>query len=200
MSTIPLPAPRYEGSLSLERALKERRSVRRFRPDPLTLEELSQLLWATQGLSQGRFRTAPSAGATYPLELLAVVGEGGVVGLSAGIYDYQVREHALALRREGEHRPQVSRACLGERFVLAAPTSLVLAALFSRTTGYYGGRGERYVHLEVGHAAQNLHLQAVALGLGSVPVGAFDDGELAVALGLSSGLEPLYLISVGRPR
>jgi len=200
LSAIPLPPPRYEGSFSVERALKERRSERRFRADPLSLEDLSQLLWATQGLSAGRFRTAPSAGATYPLELLAVVGEGGVRGLPGGIYHYLVREHSLRLHREGEHRPQVSRACLGERFILAAPLSLVLAADFPRTTRYYGKRGERYVHFEVGHAAQNLHLQAVALGLGSVPVGAFDDARLAQALGLSGELQPLYLISIGRPR
>lgn len=197
---LPLPAPKMKGSKSVEEALRQRRSVRRYQAQPLTLDQLSQLLWAAQGLTTDRFRTAPSAGATYPLELLVVVGNEGVATVDSGIYQYRVPEHALCLKRPGDWREELCRAAGNQRFVLAAPLTVAIAALFSRTSDGYGRRGEQYVHFEVGHAAQSLHLQAVALGLGSVPVGAFDDGAVARVLALEAATKPLYLIPVGKPR
>lgn len=202
-----LPFPRLRGSISLEEALANRRSVREFSDDPITLEELGQLLWATYGISEVRhgFRTAPSAGALYPLEIYAVVGERGVAYggrfLEAGVYHYDVYRHSLVLRRRGDFREALYRAALEQDWVLAAPLSIVIAAVYQRTARVYGERGRvRYVPMDVGHAGQNLYLQAVALGLGTVAVGAFDDGAVAEALGLPPEETPLYIMPVGRPR
>jgi SagB-type dehydrogenase family enzyme len=184
----------------VEEALLRRRSVRRYARDALSLEQLSQLLWSAQGLSYHRFRTAPSAGATYPLEVFAVAGQGAVAGLEGGIYRYGVKDHSVDMHREGEWRGELCRACLNQHFIREAPLTLVLAADMERTTGWYGRRGERYVHYEAGHVAQNLHLQAVALGLGSVPVGAYEDGEVSRTLSLPRELRPLYIVTVGKAR
>lgn len=197
---IPLPPPSREGNISVEECLARRRSVRRYAPDPLSLEQLSQLLWAAQGLSYHRLRTAPSAGATYPLEVFAVVGQGAVAGLEGGIYRYGVKDHSMDMHREGDWRGELCRTCLNQHFIREAPLTLVLAADVERTTGAYGRRGERYVHYEAGHVAQNLHLQAVSLGLGSVPVGAYEDGEVARTLSLPGELRPLYIVTVGKAR
>lgn len=183
----------------MEEALARRRSRRRYSPTPLTLAQLSQLLWSAQGLTRGRFRTAPSAGATYPLELFILVGEGGVEGLEAGTYHYQVQEHALTLKQRGDRRRELCQASGNQGFLRQAPVSLVVCALYQRTCGWYGQRGERYVHIEVGHVGQNVHLQAEALGLGTVMVGAFDDDEVSQLLGLEAELKPLYIMPVGKP-
>jgi SagB-type dehydrogenase family enzyme len=191
---IALPDPDLEGAMTLEEALKKRRSVRSFKPDPLSEAEISQLLWATQGVTQadGK-RTAPSAGATYPLEVYAVTAEGA--------YKYDPHHHQLSLHQAGDLRPALHEAALRQDAVLEAPLVIVITAVYSRTAERYGaGRAQRYVHMEVGHAAQNLHLQTVALGLGSVPVGAFHDSEVKAILELPTDEEPLYLVPVGKPR
>lgn len=188
-----LPSPTLEGPLSLEAAIHQRRSVRTFQDTPLTQAELGQLLWAAQGITGPRgFRTAPSAGALYPLELYVATAE--------GVYHYNVRDHAL---RVVSHRPvqtALHEAALNQDAVREAPAVIVVAAVYERTAQKYGGeRSPRYVHLEAGHAAQNLLLEAVALNLGAVPIGAFHDEEVQAALGLPSDHEPLYLIPVGHP-
>lgn len=180
--------------MTLEEAMKQRRSIRAFKPEPLTEVEISQLLWATQGVTEvsGK-RTAPSAGATYPLEIYAVTAEGA--------YKYDPHHHQLSLHHSGDLRPALYEAALRQDAVLEAPLIVLITAVYDRTAERYGaGRAQRYVHIEVGHAAQNLHLQAVALGLGSVPVGAFHDSDVKVALSLPSGEEPLYMVPVGKPR
>lgn len=195
MQKIDLPEPSLKGEVSVEETIEGRRSVRSFSPGALTLEEISQLLWAAQGVTEERrgFRAAPSAGATYPLELYLVTED--------GIHSYAPDGHILEPVKSGDMRSSLAGAALGQRFVAEAQASIVITAVYARTAGRYGAeRGRRYVHIEAGHAAQNIHLQAVALGLGSVPVGAFRDAEVSGALSLPEGHEPLYIIPVGRPR
>lgn len=194
---IKLPAPRREGKVSLERCLALRRSVRAYRDQAISLAEAGQLLWAAQGITAGdRLRTAPSAGALYPLELYLVAGK--VEGLSAGIYKYLPASHALLPVLGEDRRRALAEAALNQMFIAEAPITIVVAAIYERTAARYGERAPRYVHIEVGHAGQNICLQAVALGLGSVTVGAFRDAEVKRIVGLAPEEQPLYLLPVGR--
>jgi SagB-type dehydrogenase family enzyme len=193
-----LPAATLGGGHSLERVLAARRSVREFGRTKLTRRELAQLLWAAQGITDpAGLRTAPSAGGLYPLELYVVAGD--VSDLEPGVYHYQPVAHALALGAPGDHRADLGAAALGQECVARAPAIIAVTAVYARTTGKYGERGRRYVHMEVGHAAQNLCLQATALGLGAVVIGAFDDREVKRAAALPPRQEPLALLPVGRP-
>lgn len=193
-SRVALPSPRASGPLSLEQVLARRRSVREFSDQPVTWAEIAQLLWAAQGVtSPYGFRTAPSAGALYPLEVYVVTAD--------ATYHYLPAEHALALVIAGDRRQELWRVALRQEAVRRAPVVFVIAAVFARTEQKYGPeRTPRYVHLEAGHAAQNLLLQAVSLGLGAVPIGAFDDAGVQVALSLPPDHHPLYLIPVGHSR
>ena len=194
---ITLPEPRYDSDVSIEQSLLQRRSIRSCTGEPLTLEEVSQLLWAAQGITDPRgFRTAPSAGALYPLEVYVVVGD--VKNLACGIYTYEPGEHKLALCIKGDKRSELADAALAQPWVKEGAVVIVFTAVYGRTAIKYGERGIRYVHIEVGHAAQNLCLQATAMGLGVVTVGAFHDEEVSRLLNLSEDEEPLYIISVGR--
>ena len=198
-SGVSLPAPPAAGTMSLEEALAQRRSVREFAPGALTLAEVSRLAWAAQGAIKPEGRTAPSAGATYPLEVYLAVGE--VKGLAAGVYRYRPGPHRLEVVADGDVRLPLAAAAMSQQWVSRAALVVVIAAVFERTTARYGRRGERYVHMEAGHAAQNLLLQATALGLGATPVGAFNDAEVCRLLHLPDGETPLYLIPVGhKPR
>lgn len=192
--TTVLPPPMRQGRVSLEEALARRRSVRAFARKPLSPAELGQLLWAAQGISHPQgYRTAPSAGALYPLETY--------VATEAGFYHYEPRLHQLRRHSERDLRPALSKAALSQEAIREAPAVFVIAAVYERTAQKYGpARSERYVHLEAGHAAQNLLLQAVALGLGGVPIGAFDDAQVQRSLSLPTDHRPLYLIPVGHPR
>ncbi len=194
---IALPPPSKTGSMSLEEALARRRSVREFAQQPLALGQVSQLLWATQGLSGPQHRTAPSAGATYPLQVYLVAGN--VESLPAGVYRYLPEQHRLETVFEGDIRPRLAAAASGQGWIGSAPAVLVIAALPERTASRYGKRAERYVHMEAGHAAQNALLQATSLGLGATPVGAFNDAEVSRLLRLPAGSEPLYILPVGKP-
>jgi SagB-type dehydrogenase family enzyme len=187
---IQLSEPEKTGRMSLEQAIASRRSQRDFLPQPLTLEQVGQLVWAAQGQEPGqRYRTAPSAGATYPLELFVVIPD--------GLFHYLTNEHAIEQLTGQDLRARLSSAAWGQEFIAVAPLTLVLAAEFDRTTMRYGNRGIRYVYMEAGHAAQNVHLQAESLGLGSVAVGAFDDAGVKKVLSLSGDLEPVYMVTVG---
>ena len=189
---VALPEPRARGPLSLEQAMARRRSVREFTNEPLTLEEISQLLWAAQGITRGwGGRTAPSAGALYPLELY--------VATSDGLYHYIPDGHKAEIVSRDDLRQVIWRAGLRQEAIRQAPAVFVITAVYERTAVKYGDRAERYVHLEAGHAAQNLLLQAVALDLGAVPIGAFYDDQLTEGLSLPSDQVPLYLIPVGHP-
>ena len=189
-TVITLPKPNQKGSVSLEQAIAARRSRRDFLSQSLTLEQISQLTWAAQGRDvHSSYRTTPSAGATYPLELFVLTDQ--------GLFRYLPDKHSLEKLIDQDLRAALASAAWGQEFIEAAPLTLVFAAQFSRTTNRYGQRGIRYVYMEVGHAAQNVHLQAQALGLGSVPVGAFDDTSVSKVLLLEDYLEPLYLVVVG---
>lgn len=195
--TIKLPEPRYDSEVSIEETLLKRRSVRSYTDEPLTLEEVSQLLWSAQGITADwGGRTAPSAGATYPLETYLVVGD--VSGLGRGVHKYRPREHELRRVLDGDRRAELAAAALGQSWVRAGAVDIVLTALYERTTRRYGERGIRYVHMEVGHAAQNVYLQAVALGLGTVVIGAFHDSQVKRILNLPDDEHPLYIMPVGR--
>lgn len=198
MSNVKLPKPRKEGPLSLEESLNGRRSIRSYTPEPLTLAETSQLLWAIHGINGHGRLTVPSAGALYPLEIYLVSGK--IEGLPTAAYRYRPGEHALELQKKGDLRLSLSRAALGQRPIAEAAAVVVITAIYERTTGKYGQRGVRYVQMEVGHAAQNLYLQATSLGLGTVMVGAFDDDEVAAVIGLPDGTVPLGLMPVGKRR
>jgi SagB-type dehydrogenase family enzyme len=195
---IVLPKPRAESDVPVERALLRRRSVREFRESPLALDEVSQLVWAAQGITGPEsLRTAPSAGALYPLEVYLVAGS--VTGLKPGVYRYEPAGHRLASVAQGDRRAELARAALGQQWVRRAPATIVFAAVEARTTWKYGRRGIGYIYIEVGHAAQNVFLQGVALGLGAAVVGAFEEGDAAELLKLPKEARPLYLMPVGRP-
>jgi SagB-type dehydrogenase family enzyme len=195
--TIRLPEPRYEGSVSVEHALLTRRSVRKFRNEPLSLADISQLLWAAQGITTPRgYRTAPSAGALYPLELYIVAGY--VNDLAAGIYKYLYHDHALVQAVAEDKRTELSQAALSQGSIARAPAVLLFCAVYGRITGKYGDRGIQYTFMEIGHAAQNVCLQAIALDLGTVVIGAFRDHEVKLIANLAADEEPTYLIPVGR--
>ncbi len=196
-SNFTLPAPSYDGKVSVEQALFARRSVRSFNPDSLSLEEISQLLWSAQGISSPRgYRTAPSAGALYPLEVYIIVGY--VKDLLAGIYKYNIREHALMIMVDGDRRNDICRAALQQRFIAKAPVVLLFCTVKERVTSKYGERGLKYIFMEVGHAAQNVCLQAVALGLKTTVVGAFRDTEVKTIAELDNNELPVYIIPIGR--
>lgn len=195
---VKLPRPALKGAMSVEESLQARRTVRLFASRGLNLQQLSQLLWATQGITDPRgLRTAPSAGATYPLEIYLVAGERGVAGLAPGLYRYLPKGHALELALKGDHRIAVARACLVQSWMAGAPVMVVFAAEFRRCTARYGERGVMYTHMEVGHAGQNLFLQAEALGMAAGIVGAFSDQALSQTLRLPREHEPLLVMPVG---
>jgi len=194
---IKLPEPRYDSNVSIEEALLKRRSIREYTGEPLTLQEVSQLLWAAQGITDPKgFRTAPSAGALYPLEVYVVVG--GVKNLTEGVYKYKPQEHELTKVLDGDKREELTKAALGQAWVKEAAINIVITAVYERTTVKYGDRGIRYVHVETGHAAQNLCLQATAMDLGTVTVGAFYDEQVKEVLNLPRDEQPLYIIPVGK--
>lgn len=198
--TIKLPPPSLKGKMSVETAIYQRRSVRRYKNEPLGIDQVSQILWSAQGITgHGRHRAAPSAGATYPLETFLLTGNGSVEGLEAGIYHYDVDSHSLSLHQPGDFRRELAQAALDQGFIATAPIDIVLCALYQRTSYRYGKRGERYVHMEVGHVGENVHLQAVALNLATVMIGAFDDEEVREVLGLEETIKPLYVMPVGKP-
>jgi SagB-type dehydrogenase family enzyme len=197
---VSLPAPDRDGSTSVEAAIATRRSRRAFDDAPLSLATLSQLLWATQGVTDpdDGHRAAPSAGATYPLEVTVAVGDGGVTGLDAGVYRYHPDPHELSQTLATDVRTDLQAATHDQPWVATAPVVVVLSAESDRTTQRYGDRGSRrYVPMEAGHAGQNLYLQAEALGLATVAVGAFVDEAVADAVATPESWEPLYMFPVG---
>lgn len=196
---VELPRPQLVSDRSFEAALAGRHSVRDFDAEPLSLEAVSQLLWAAQGANRadGR-RTSPSAGALYPLEVYLLAGE--VLGLETGLYRYISNRHRLQRILGADRRVELADAALGQGWISDAPLALVIAAVYGRTEAKYGVRARRYVHIEAGHAAQNVLLQAVSLGLGGTVVGAFDDARLQRRLAMPDNETPLLIIPLGRPR
>jgi SagB-type dehydrogenase family enzyme len=194
---VTLPSAATSGGMSVEEAIQRRRSVRSYSSEEMSLSDLGQLVWAAQGITSDRgLRSAPSAGATYPLELYVVAGN--VENLEAGLYRYHPKTHSLTLVNSEDIRDALSRAALGQQWVQDAPVNLVFSGVLQRTASRYGERALRYVHMEVGHAAENVFLQAVSLGMGSVMIGAFRDDEVKKLIGMEAGEEPYAIIPVGR--
>jgi SagB-type dehydrogenase family enzyme len=195
---ITLPEPVYDSEASLEETLLARRSVRSYSEEPITLQQLSQLLWAGQGITDpsGK-RTAPSAGALYPLKLYVVAGNVG--GLGTGVYEYEPETHTLVKTMDGDQRQSLAQVALSQTCVELGAIDIIITANYEITTVKYGERGIRYVHIEAGHAAQNICLEAVALKLGAVTIGAFDDDGVHQVLELSDDEVPLYIIPAGNP-
>lgn len=207
IATIELPKPILDSEFSIERVLQERRSVRKYADDPVTLEEVSQLLWAAYGITytreglpdfmRGGLKTAPSAGARYPLEIYLVAGN--VRGLLSGVYWYVPEGHAIQRLVDGDVRIDLQAACLSQKFAGEAPISIVWSAVYERCTEKYGDRGrDRYVCMDLGHSAQNVYLQCGSLGLGTCAIGAFTDDSLKKLIGMSGEEVPLYVMPVGR--
>jgi SagB-type dehydrogenase family enzyme len=188
---ITLDKPDTKGTMTLEQAIATRRSRRHFLSESLSLTQIGQLCWSAQGFTSGRgYRATPSAGATYPLELFMVSDD--------GLFYYLSVKHQLERLRDEDMRSRLASAAWGQEFIEDAPITLVFTAEFSRTTQRYGQRGIRYVYMEAGHAAENIHLQAEALGLGSVAVGAFDDDSVSKVLSLPEQFAPVYMVVVGK--
>jgi SagB-type dehydrogenase family enzyme len=195
--TVSLPKPEYDSNTSIEESLAKRRSIRNFVRKPLSISEVSQLLWAAQGITAVRGgRTAPSAGALYPLEVYIIVGD--VQDLPPGTYLYYPKKHNIIMITEGDIRSQLSSAAFEQTAVKDAAINLVFTAVFRRITGKYGDRGVIYTYMEAGHSAQNVCLQATAMGLGTVPVGAFNDKKISQLMDLPKDEFPLYIIPVGK--
>ncbi|MCP3904992.1 MAG: SagB/ThcOx family dehydrogenase [Planctomycetes bacterium] len=188
-----LPEPETTGGMALSEAIATRRSVRAFRKTLLTPAQVGSICWSAQGITdsaEGR-RAAPSAGALYPMTVYVVDAD--------GVFEYRPKKHALRRVRAGDVRADLRAAALDQSCVDAAPTCLVVAMTVKRSARKYGTWGERYCLIEAGHIAQNALLQATALGLGGVPVGAFDDDRVAAILGLPDGCEPVYMLPLGVP-
>ncbi|OYD15005.1 hypothetical protein CH330_06925 [candidate division WOR-3 bacterium JGI_Cruoil_03_51_56] len=197
LGVIPLPCPDTIGTMTVEQALHQRRSVRSYKNDSLSLEEVGQLLWAAQGKTASwGGRTAPSAGATYPMELYLIVGR--VKGLGNGVYHYLVNGHALELLKQKDVLHELSGAAWGQTVIESAPVSLVLVCDYGRTTGRYSERGRRYVHMEAGHISENVYLCCEDLGMGTVAIGAFSDRQVKLILGIR--YNPLYIMPVGHKK
>jgi SagB-type dehydrogenase family enzyme len=204
---LDLPEPRLESDVSVEEALKNRRSIRTYKDTALTLLEISQLLWSAYGISQpvedapdflrGGLRTAPSAGARYPLELYLVARN--VKDLPQGIYWYKSETHQLVCISEEDRWEALSEAGLQQSHFQTAAAAIVYSAVFERNMEKYGERGrERYVCMDLGHSAENVYLQAYALKIGTCAIGAFSDMGLKLAVGMTRPEEPLYIMPIGK--
>ncbi len=189
-----LPLPKIDSNFSLEKAIKSRRSIRNFVKYNLSLEEISQLLWSAYGITDKNtnFHSVPSAGATFPLEIYYTTSE--------GVFHYIPQEHSVEQTIFKDITENLSNVCWNQQFIKKASISIIICAVYERTTLYYGERGYRYVYIEVGHVAENLCLQAVSLGLGSVCIGAFDDARLKKLLLLPKDVEPIYIVTIGKPK
>jgi len=198
---IYLLSPSQKGGMSLVEAIAKRRSVRDFASQPISQTQLSQILWSAQGITDTweRYRTVPSAGATYPLEIFVVCGRSCVEGIDEGIYHYDIAGHSLSLHYKGDVKLELARAAPDQECIYQAPVNIVICALYERTAIRYGARTERYVHIEVGHAGQNIYLQATALGLATVAIGAFQDEQVREVLRLDKQCKPIYIMPVGKP-
>lgn len=198
-ASVRLPEPRVDGPVSVEAALAQRRSVRSYGSKPLSLVAVGQLLWSAQGVTHALgYRTAPSAGALYPLEVYLVARR--VEDLAPGVYHYRAGRHTLRLRSEGDRSAELARAALRQDAVRDAAAVLVFAAVKSRTANKYGAHAMRYILLEVGHAAQNVLLQVQSLNLAAAVIGAFHDDEVKALLAVPEREHVLYLLPVGHPR
>lgn len=202
--TVQLPKPDFKGKISVEQAMAQKKSVREFGSKPLSLAEISQLLWAANGnltvdaVTSATTKVVPSAGGLYPLEVFVVCGKDSVTGLSEGVYQYNAAANTLINLGTGDSRLALASACLSQMWMARAPVMLVIGATFARTTVKYGATGTQYVLMEAGNANQNVYLQAESLGLKVSTVGAFQAGQVIAAAKLPNGVTPLLVMPVGK--
>jgi SagB-type dehydrogenase family enzyme len=194
-----LTPPILDGEMSLEKAIKQRRTVRSFEHTPITKQQFSQILWAAQGITDNRSfkRAAPSGGALYPADVYAVVGQSCVEELTAGVYHYIPSDHSVQKGADGDRRRDIAIASLDQMWMASAPVQFVVTAEYSRITIKYGDRGVRYALIEIGHIGQNIFLQCQAVGLAAGIVGAFNDREIVRVLGIETDHEPIIIFPVG---
>ena len=194
---IVLPKTVKKTDFSIEEVIALRRSIREYLNKPLKIEDLAQILWAAQGITEPSLtlRSAPSAGATYPLEIYIL--SKNVKNLKKGIYKYLPTYHSLKLIREGDYSYNLYQACLYQDWVLNAAANLIITAIYERTTYRYGARGIRYVYMEAGHVGQNIYLQAAALNIGTVAIGAFYDEEVENIIQVSNQEKVIYIFPLG---
>jgi SagB-type dehydrogenase family enzyme len=197
-----LPEPMLDGDVSVERTINTRRTIRSFDRKALTLKQLSQLLWAAQGITEtgGFKRGAPSAGALYPMDVYGVVGRNCIEKLDPGVYHYGPADHTLSLAQEGDRRRDIAGASLWQMWMADAPLNLVITGEYSRIMGKYHQRGIRYAMIEAGHIGQNIFLQCQGMGLEAGIVGAFDDEKVVQVMGIKRTHEPLLIMPVGYRR
>lgn len=204
---ISLPKPKYNSNTSVENALYKRRSIRSYKNESLSIEEISQLLWAAYGITRkiengpaylrGGLKTAPSAGALYPLEIYIVAGN--VTGLEPGIYKYRSKNHKLEIILKGDKRNELCIAGFYQKMIKNAPADIVYSAIYKRTCKKYGIRGrERYVCMDLGHSAENVYLQAFSLNIGTCAIGSFSDIKVKKVLNMTKEEEPLYIMPIGK--
>jgi SagB-type dehydrogenase family enzyme len=201
---IKLPKPSFTGNMSVEAAMVAKRTARNFSPTPVTLDQMSQLLWSANGnlaydaVSGATTKVVPSAGGLYPLEIFLVCGKDTVTGLPEGVHQYKPATNSLETISSGDRRASLAQAALGQMWLARAPAIIVIAAAFERTTSRYGNRGTQFVLMEAGNSNQNLCLQAAALELRAGTVGAFHDAAVAEAIKLPKSISPLLIVALGR--
>ncbi len=193
---ILLPEPQKKGEVSLEETLQKRRSVREYKSDALSLNQISQILWASQGITEEYHRTVPSAGALYPIEIYSVVKN--VEGVVEGVYRYDPKDHKLVFIVGGNFNKALAEIAANQEWIENSAAILLISADFQRTTQKYGERGRQYVWMEAGHSAQNVYLQVASLNLGTVSVGAFDGEKVKEILNLPENIEPLVIMPIGK--
>ncbi len=200
MTTIELPEPERSGEISIEESLQQRRSVREYASTPLSLAEIGQLAWSAQGITDPArgFRTAPSAGATFPMELYFLIS--GTEGVADGVYRYRPGNHVLEQVIDGDRRQDLQSVALHQESITASPIVLVITGVLSRIEPRYRDRAMRYMYMEAGHVAQNTYLQSVPLNIGTVVIGAFSDDGVSDVLQLDDGEYPLYIMPIGKLR
>ncbi len=201
---IKLPKPSFSGNMSVEAAMVAKRTARNFSSSPLTLDQISQLLWSANGnlaydaISGATTKVVPSAGALYPLEIFLLCGKDTVTGLPEGVHQYKPATNSLETISSDDRRASLAQAALGQMWLSRAPAIIVIAAAFGRTTSKYGDRGVQFVFMEAGNSNQNLCLQAAALNLRSGTVGAFHDAAVAEAINLPKSVSPLLIVALGQ--
>ncbi|MGC8659925.1 MAG: SagB/ThcOx family dehydrogenase [Desulfomonilaceae bacterium] len=201
---VKLPKPALTSKMSVETGMLRKKSVRHFSAAPLSLEQVSQLLWAANGalpveaISGATVKTLPSAGGIYPLEIFLLTGSGTVKGLAPGVYSYNSTSNSLAQISKDDVRVAVAQAALSQLWLANAPIMVVIGGAFAKTTAKYGNRGIQYVYMESGASNQNLYLQAEALGLRLGTVGAFNEAGVSSAMKIPSGITPLLIVAIGK--
>ncbi len=193
---VQLPTPNFDGKISVEKAIKQRRSIRSYKQEPLTLAQVGQILWAAQGITNDNgFRATPSAGAIYPLEIYLIAGK--MTDLVSGVYKYLSKDHVIIKISNGDKRSELSDAALSQEWIKEAPISIVVCGIYERTSKKYGENASKFVHMEVGCVAQNIYLQTTAMGLGTTFVGAIEKEKIVSVLHLDENEHALCILPVG---